>query len=94
MAATAVYVSLKRVPLSAPLIVDDVTYSNISATTAAFTLAGGRYAIAVKASTYGSVTLQVLGPDAATYLTAATAIVADGCALIDAPPGTYKILVA
>lgn len=94
MAATAIYASITRIPLSG-VPTENVSYDNIAATTAAFVLTGGRYAISVKASTFGSVTLQMLGPDDTTYLTAATAIAADGMATgLELPPGFYRLLVA
>ena len=75
MAATAVYASITRIPLSG-VPTENVSYDNIAATTSAFVLNGGNYSIAVKASTYGTVTLQILGPDDTTYLTVLTAFAA------------------
>lgn len=93
MAATAVYAIVSRVP-NGGYQGDAVVFSNIAATTASFKLAGGRYAISVKASTYGTVTLQLLGADGTTWVTAATAIAADGFAIVELPEGTYRILIA
>lgn len=48
---------------------DGYSAANISATTAAFTLAGGRYAASVVATFGGgTVNLQMLGPDGSTYI--------------------------
>jgi hypothetical protein len=46
------------------------------------------------ATGFGTVTLQVLAGDNSTYLTAATAISANGVALVDLPAGTYKFAIA
>jgi len=97
MAATAVYARISCVErfdgvqsLSPP-----ISYSNISATTAAFTIPGpGVYQIDVIGSTFGTVTLQRLGPDGSTYQTAATAFSASGGALVTLPAGQYKVALA
>lgn len=70
--------------------------SNISVTPAAFPLKGGVYCLdAIAAWGGGSLTLTRLGPDGTTYLTAATAITADGSSgAIALPPGTYKFTIA
>lgn len=74
---------------------DGFTFTGISADVGPYTVLGGRYAMAVSATWGGgSATLQVLLPDAATYLTVLTAFTADGSALVDLPPGKYKIAVA
>ena len=67
--------------------------SNVAAASSpfgAFQLLGGYYAISVIATGFGSVTLQALGPDQATWLTAATAIAANGITYVYLPPGTYR----
>lgn len=72
-----------------------VPFSNISATTAAFTLRGGLYGVTVHATWGGgSVTLQRLATNAATYVTVLTAFSADGYATVSVPQGIYKITVA
>jgi len=60
-----------------------------------FVLVGGAYAMdAIATWSAGSITLQRLGPDGATYITAATALSADGTTgALALPPGTYKIAV-
>jgi hypothetical protein len=74
---------------------DNKTFSNISATTAAFTLRGGQYAVDVSATFGGgSVTLQKLAADASTYVTCLTAFTAAGYATVNLPAGTYKVAVA
>ena len=70
MAATAVYARLAPIPTATTAYIDNgKAFSNISATTAAFTITvGGLFMFNVKASTYGTVGLQVLGPDDTTWL--------------------------
>jgi hypothetical protein len=72
--------------------VDSKLFSNISATTAAFTLKGGYYMVAaVFAGT--SVELQALGPDQATFLSLPTAAKLTASGMISAaylPPGQYR----
>lgn len=55
-----------------------------------FYLLGGYYALSAIATGYGSITLQQLGPDGLTKLTAAPAIVANGITYVYLPPGTYN----
>ncbi len=71
-------------------------FSNISATTAAFLLYGGKYAMTVHATWGGgNVHLQILLPDGSTYLDvgSSTNFTADGFAVVDLPPGSYKFTV-
>lgn len=72
--------------------------SNISATTSAFALRGGRYMCAASATWGGgTVKLQVLGPDDSTYLDlpTGTSFTANGtAAALDLPPGQYRVNVA
>lgn len=89
MAATAVYASVQPV-LYAPRSGDGNIQSNISATSTTFSLSGGRYFLKVVGSTFGTVTLEVLGDDGATWLTAATAFSANGTAGVDLGPGAYR----
>ncbi len=93
MAATAVYANLYRVPTGS-MPDDGISFSNIAATTAAFLLRGGRYGFTVVGSTFGTVTLQVLGANGTTWLNALTAISANGVASGDLPPGQYRIALA
>jgi hypothetical protein len=76
--------------------VDDKSFSNISATTAAFTLKGGYYFVAVVATFGGgNVELQVLGPDQSTYLSAPTALKLSAAGTIAGylPPGQYRFTI-
>lgn len=71
------------------------TFSNISATTTAFTLPAGNYGVTVTAAFGGgSVTMQRLAADASTYVTCLTAFTAAGYANVLLPAGTYKFAVA
>ena len=90
MAATAVYASITRVRTDAiPADSYSVTAGDGTAT---FNLKGGMYAVDVIASTYGTVTLQRLGPDGTTYLTVLTAFSANGSATAYLSAGKYKLL--
>lgn len=67
------------------------SYSNISATTAAFTLAAGNYGVTVTATFGGgNVTLQRLAADASTWVTCLTAFTAAGYATVLLPSGSYR----
>lgn len=75
--------------------IENNVFSNISASTAAFTLRGGNYGITVSATFGGgSVTLQRLAPDAVTYVTVVTAFTAAGYASANLPSGTYRLTIA
>lgn len=75
---------------------ESVNFQNISATPATFELKGGAYVLdAVGNFNSGTVTLQRLGPDGSTFITAATALSAVGTSgSLALPPGIYQILVA
>lgn len=96
MAATAVYARVSHIFRGDGKVTLDpvVVFTNISATTAAFTLGGGTYQITVKGSTFGTVTLQVLAGDGSTWLTAATAFSADGATSVNLGPGSYRLALA
>ncbi len=95
MAATAVYFRIVRLPEGGTYATEVVTFDNIAATTAAFTLLGGRYVATTVGATFGTVTIQALGEDGTTYLTAATAIAANGVTpALDLPRGTYRLAIA
>ena len=87
---------------------DAVKFSNIAATTAAFGLNGGRYAVGVIATFGGgSVKFQQVGPDGSTMIdleapfnnagTEADLVIstflANGMKVFDVPPGQYKIVI-
>lgn len=95
MAVSAVYVKISPVyqnetrQLTAP-----VSFSNISATTSAFSLKAGKYRMESQGTTFGTITLQVLSPDGTTWLTAATAVSANGVATLDLESGSYRLALA
>jgi hypothetical protein len=69
-------------------------FSNISATTAAFTLTGGRYAFIVTATFGGgTVALQVLSGDGSTFVNVSNQTAA-AAVTVDLPPGSYRIQIA
>jgi hypothetical protein len=72
-------------------------FSNIAATTAAFELNGGKYAVdALATFGGGSVKFQKLLGDGATFqsVSSATDFTAAGYAVIDLPPGQYRFTIA
>jgi hypothetical protein len=71
------------------------SFSNIGATTAAFALKGGKYAIVASATGAGTMGLQMLGPDGVTFIAVHTAFAAvTGFATADLPLGQYKFVIA
>jgi hypothetical protein len=77
-----------------PTSTETKQFSNISATTSAFTLTGGRYAYTL-AATFGggSVTLQVLAGDGTTWLNVSNQTAANHVT-VDLTPGSYRIAIA
>lgn len=76
---------------------DAKSFSNIAATTGAFSLNGGYYVVAVVATFGGgNVELQALGPDASTWLSAPTALKLSAAGMIAGylPPGLYRFTIA
>ena len=70
-------------------------FSNIAATTASFTLLGGKYAISANATGAGTMGLQLVSPDGSTLVPVHTVFGATlGFVVVDLPPGTYKFFVA
>lgn len=94
MAVTAVYIALEHVPSGAAAGREVVKYTNINATTAAFKLDGGLYGLSVVGATFGTVTLQVLGQDGTTWITAATAVAATGYTTVTLMSGNYRFALA
>jgi hypothetical protein len=92
MAATALYADVVRVTLDSQAA-DAYGVQNGDGT-ATFKLKGGTYQVSVIASTFGTVTLQRLGPDGSTFLTAMTAFSANGVATANLARGTYKFALA
>ena len=76
---------------------DAQSFSNISATTALFNLAGGKYGVdCVATFGGGSVKLQKVLADGSTLqsIGSSTDFTAAGYATVDLPPGQYKFVVA
>ncbi len=90
MAVSAVYVDIHRVNIGGGQSEDGITFLNISSTTAAFDLKGGLYEVKAMGTSFGSLTLQALAANESTYLTQATAITANGTALVYCAPGAYR----
>lgn len=74
--------------------IESKQFSNISATTAAFPLKGGKYAL-IASATFGggNLQLQVLAMDGTTYVNAAASITAAGLTTYDLPQGMYRVSV-
>ncbi|MEY2875308.1 MAG: hypothetical protein RLZZ373_2679 [Pseudomonadota bacterium] len=69
--------------------------NNEAATGSAVQWDGGRGVFSLAGTVGGAtITLQYLGPDATTYLTAATALTAVGLVAFELPPGRIRALVA
>lgn len=75
-------------------VVDGAGFSNISATTAAFRLKGGKYAI-VASATFGggNLQLQELSRDGVTWVAIGSPITAAGLTTYDLPGGQFRIAV-
>jgi hypothetical protein len=94
MAVTAAYLAICTIPGDGGTVSESKTFANIAATTASFLLKGGKYGVSCVGSTFGTATLQVLGPDGTTWLTALTAFAANGYATVDLPIGSYRFALA
>ena len=67
----------------------------ITSTSGTFVLSGGKYWLAaVGTFNSGTVTLQRVGPDGNTLVTAATALTQAGGNVSDLPPGTYQVTIS
>jgi hypothetical protein len=69
--------------------------TNISATTAAFTLNGGKFMLDAHSAAWGGGNAQMtrLAADGSTYVNVGSSITADGTATYDLAPGSYKLAV-
>ena len=71
---------------------DGFSFTGLSADSGPYTLLGGRYAVGVTATFGGgSIALQTLFPDGTTYVNCIPAFTAEGLAIVDLPPGSYKL---
>lgn len=95
MAATSVAATVARVTAQGGAG-DGFAGTGINATTLAFALQGGWYGVSCIGSTFGTVTLQKLGPDQTTWLTAPghTAFAVNGEQMLQLPPGQYRLALA
>lgn len=97
MAFSAIYATLSQIArddgvqtLESPLV-----FSNVSATSAAFNLAGGQYVLDLgKVTSTGSVTISKLAPDGTTYSPTLITLTAVGQYVGFLSQGTYKFTVA
>ena len=96
MAATNVYVSIKRVPFGNAPPKEWVEETNIQATPADFWLTGGYYGVDCVGATFGTVTLTKRGPNGTTYLTVGTSTTfsANGTVVVLLGPGHYRLAIA
>jgi hypothetical protein len=95
MAVTSVYATIVRVNVGGGQSEDNHIETNISTTTAAFNLKGGQYGITVVGATFGTLTLQILGGDGTTWLSALNAaFAASGSAAALLMPGQYRWVLA
>jgi hypothetical protein len=71
-------------------------YDAIDATPSDFNLDAGKYGITVRATVWGTATLQRLMPDGdgTLYVTVLTALAADGYTVIELPAGRYRMALA
>jgi hypothetical protein len=78
-----------------PTATEAVNFSNIGATTAAFRLKGGKYAIAANATGTGTMGVQMTSLDGTTGIAVHTAFSATtGFVVVDLPPGSYTFVIA
>lgn len=76
--------------------IDGAQFSDISSTPAAFFLAGGKYGVDVVATGSGTVKLQKLAGDGATFVSVSTATdfaTTAGYAVVDLPSGKYTFTI-
>lgn len=81
-------------------VTESKSFSNISATTAAFPLKGGMYSLTASATWGGgNIALQVLGPDGSTWIAplsiggSANTLTANGQQVLNLAAGQYRIAV-
>lgn len=73
---------------------DSAFFKNFTGTTANFELGfGGVYGAEFCATGWGTVQLNVLGPDGVTWIAAVPAWTANGTVLLGLPSGTYQLVV-
>lgn len=71
-----------------------VTFANISATTPAFGLYGGKYGLDISATwSSGNAQLETLAADGATWINVGSSITTNSFVNFDLPPGQYRIAI-
>jgi hypothetical protein len=94
MAATALYATVVPVPVADRPNSDFASCSNSGSFTFVLTC-GGVFNIAVIASTYGTVTLEALGPDNSTSITTGVSWTANAVKTgVYLAPGTYTLVLS
>lgn len=74
--------------------VENFAFSNISASTSAFTLRGGNYGVTCHATFGGgNIVLQRLATDGVSWINVITALTADGYSSANLPSGSYRLAV-
>ena len=69
-------------------------FSNISATTGAVALQGGKYGLAISATwNAGNAQLETLSQDGSTWINVGTAISANGFSTYNLPAGQYRLAI-
>jgi hypothetical protein len=68
-----------------------MNFEGISETTSTFRLFGGRVGISAGASSWGSITLEVLATDERSWLVAAPPLTANGVVFAEVLPGQYRL---
>lgn len=71
--------------------VELVKFTGLSATPASFTLRGGQYGVTTHATAWGSMTLQRLAADGASWVTCFTLMTSDTFQSLSLPSGTYQM---
>jgi len=68
-----------------------IIFSDIDATPADFGLSGGQYSLQIVAGTWGTATLNQIGPDGSTLLPVGSAISANGQTLFTVGGGQFQL---
>ncbi len=83
--------------MTAPLLEEpfgnNVAFYGISATPAPFNLTGGIYGLTLACASYGTVQLEILCSDQATFVAIGTAFRGNGLQSLYLPTGTYQLLI-
>ena len=70
-------------------------FSNISSTTAVFSLIGGKYGLDISATwSSGAAQLETLSIDGSTFVNVGSSVTANGVQTLDLPGGQYRVAVS